>query len=547
MRFGIQMFGMGRSWKRDKQGFYQRLRELGVQGVEPCVLFDGEPPEQLPGIWSPKVMEEEKKRLDACGLRIPSLHAFFDDVDAALPAMVRMAREWGVNQFVVKSPNPASREACRKFVQRSARLAEALRSAGAELLVHNEEDDIRTQLDGKTALEWELDEARGALSAQVDMGWALAGGVDVEAFLWRNADRVRSLHYKDFALSPDDAKEVPLGEGTLDITAGFQFGRAQGLWHILDSDMQTENQLEQLEQTMERMKALTGVRDHTSSILATLDAETGEIRTLHRFDREIIEAPNWLSDGDTLLYNAEGRIWTYSISQDCAQELPVDGCVHCNNDHAPSPDQRSLAVSNDPNGGWMSHIYVKDLRTNEVRRVTENSPSFLHGWSPDGRTLAYCAFRTSQDATQVDVYTIPAEGGPETRLTDGVGYNDGPEYAPDGKTLWYNSTRSGLMQVWRMNADGSDPVQMTHSEANNWFPHVSPDGQSVVYLAFRKDELDPSEHLPNMRVQLRVMNSNGTADRLLCSFFGGQGSINVNSWSPDSRQVAMVLYELHHR
>ena len=87
---------------------------------------------------------------------------------------------------------------------------------------------------------------------------------------------------------------------------------------------------------------------------------------------------------------------------------------------------------------------------------------------------------------------------------------------------------------------------MTDNERNNWFPHISPDGKKVVYLSYRKDDLDPNEHLPNMQVELWLMNPDGSDKHKILSFFGGQGSINVNSWSPDSKEFAFVSYELLH-
>ena len=146
----------------------------------------------------------------------------------------------------------------------------------------------------------------------------------------------------------------------------------------------------------------------------------------------------------------------------------------------------------------------------------------------------------------MDVYAISAEGGIEQQLTANAGFNDGPEYDPNGE-IWFNSTRTGLMQCWKMNCDGTGQTQMTFSDRNNWFPHVSPDGKKVVYLSYSRDGLDASEHLPNMHVQLRLMDYDGSNDRLLLELFGGQGSINVNSWCNDSRRIAFVRYELIHK
>ena len=278
------------------------------------------------------------------------------------------------------------------------------------------------------------------------------------------------------------------------------------------------------------------------SILEIYDMETGVRRTAGEFDR-IIGAPNWLLDGDTILYNSGGRIWRYSLSG--GREEPVDTgeCVRCNNDHVPSPDNRFLAVSCHSAAAHSSQIYILPIEGGAPRLVTEKFPSYLHGWSIQDE-LVYCAFRPdpADGQNRIDIYAIPAAGGAEVRLTDGAGYNDGPEYSPDGAHIWFNSTRSGLMQIWRMDRDGGNLTRMTHTDSNCWFPHLSPDGRTVVYLVFRKGDLEPWEHLPDKEVELWAMDGDGGNPRRLLSLFGGQGTINVNSWSPDGRRFAFVSY-----
>ena len=169
------------------------------------------------------------------------------------------------------------------------------------------------------------------------------------------------------------------------------------------------------------------------------------------------------------------------------------------------------------------------------------APSYLHGWSPDGKELAYCAARNGN----FDVYVIPVEGGEERRLTTAEGLDDGPEYSPDGQYIWFNSVRTGLMQVWRMRVDGSEQTQMTFDEnRNSWFPHVSPDGKQVIFIAYRKGDLEPGQHLANKNVELRLMPAAGGEPKTVVKLFGGQGTINVNSWAPDSRRLAFVSYRL---
>lgn len=195
----------------------------------------------------------------------------------------------------------------------------------------------------------------------------------------------------------------------------------------------------------------------------------------------------------------------------------------------------------------VSYLNVFDTQTGTVKILQKfegivEAPNWVQGKN-DGKELAYCAFRQVDGKQTVDIYTIPASGGQEKRLTT-EGFNDGPEYSPDGKHIWFISTRSGLMQLYRMNTDGSEIKQMTFEDYNNWFGHVSPDCKKVVNLSYRKGDLQPNEHLPNMQVQLWLMNYDGSNRRKILEFFGGQGSINVNSWSGDSRYFAFVSYDI---
>ena len=278
-----------------------------------------------------------------------------------------------------------------------------------------------------------------------------------------------------------------------------------------------------------------------TSILEICDITTGERTTVKEFPY-LIEAPNWTSDGQWLIYNSGGKLYKLSPDQPGEPEqIETAYAVRCNNDHVLSADGQQIAISHGTKEDGQSRIYTLPITGGTPRLVTPMAPSYLHGWSPDGKQLAYCAARKGN----FDVYVIPAEGGEEQRLTTAEGLDDGPEYAPDGKHIWFNSVRSGLMQVWRMKADGSEQTQMTFDETRNaWFPHVSPDGQQVVFIAYYKGDLEPGQHLANKNVELRIMPATGGESRLLVKLFGGQGTINVNSWAPDSRRFAFVSYRL---
>jgi len=286
------------------------------------------------------------------------------------------------------------------------------------------------------------------------------------------------------------------------------------------------------------LRKRTAERDSFSA-LETVNVHNGTRTVLKEFDY-VVEAPNWTRDGRYLVYNSRGRMYTYELSTGIIRELETGFAIDCNNDHVISPDNTQLAVSHFTNADAISRIYILPFEGSGPVLVTEKGPSYLHGWSPDGKRLAYCAERNGQ----YDIYTISVSGDLETRLTNLPGLDDGPEYSPDGRYIWFNSTRTGLMQVWRMETDGSNPTQMVEAGDNCWFPHLSPDGSWVVYIAYDKDAVAPGDHPANKNVELRLVPASGGESKTIAQLFGGQGTINVNSWSPDNRTVAFVSYRL---
>ena len=284
-------------------------------------------------------------------------------------------------------------------------------------------------------------------------------------------------------------------------------------------------------------------RSGDRSILEVFDIETGKSEVLDEFDC-VIEAPNWSADGKFLTFNREGRIYKYEIASGDVTEVPSYFVDNCNNDHVLAPDGTGLYVSHHTKEDGLSRIYkiFYDGRMPEL--VTPLAPSYLHGITPDGKMLAYCAERNGE----YDIYTIPTAGGNETQLTTAFGLNDGPEYDCDGEYIWFNSVRTGRMQAWRMKADGSEQTQMTFdAHLNTWFPHISPDRTKVVMLAYHERDVRPGEHVPNKNVEIRLMTGSDktgwSEPRTILKLFGGQGTINVNSWTPDSKRFAYVRYE----
>jgi dipeptidyl aminopeptidase/acylaminoacyl peptidase len=271
---------------------------------------------------------------------------------------------------------------------------------------------------------------------------------------------------------------------------------------------------------------------------------TLETQVMASTDRRVVyssttrfEAPNWLKDGSNLIVNSGGKLLRISATGGTPETIDTGFATRCNNDHGVSPDGKLLAISDQSQEGRQSTIYTLPVTGGTPKRITPKGPSYWHGWSPDGKTLAYCAQREGE----FDIYTIPVDGGDETRLTTAKGLDDGPEYSPDGEFIYFNSVRTGTMQIWRMKTDGSAQEQVTDDAFNNWFPHISPDGRTMVFLSYEKNV---SGHPENKDVTLRRMSLRTKNIDVLGRFFGGQGTINVPCWSPDGRRIAFVTYQL---
>ena len=268
--------------------------------------------------------------------------------------------------------------------------------------------------------------------------------------------------------------------------------------------------------------------------LEVLTVATGERRIIYK-DFSRFEAPNWSRDGKLLYINRNGSIWTLPPSGGEPRQLDTGEAIKCNNDHGLSADDRWLAISSNV-GTEGSKIFIVPATGGVARLVTPLGPSYWHGWSPDGRTLTYCAKR----GENFDIYTIPAAGGAETRLTTAEGLDDGPEYTPDGSKIYFHSERTGVPKIWRMNPDGSAQEQITGDEQYaDWFPHPSPDSRWLAFLSYDKGV---KGHPADQNVVLRVMPLAGGKPKVIATLFGGQGTMNVPSWSPDSTQLALVSY-----
>jgi TolB protein len=272
------------------------------------------------------------------------------------------------------------------------------------------------------------------------------------------------------------------------------------------------------------------------SNLEILEVATGNREIIYSQPNSI-QAPNWSKDGKELIYNdSKGLMYTFDLNSRKPRLLNTGDIKNNNNDHVLSFDGKMIGLSSfDKNLGG-SIVYTVPVTGGVPRQITPKGPSYLHGWSPDGKFLVFCGERNGN----FDVYKIPSNGGAEIRLTNSEGLDDGPEYTPDGQFIYFNSVRSGLMQIWKMKPDGSNQKQVTSDDFNNWFAHISPDGKSMVFLSFLKEEVEPGIHPPYKHVYIRTLPISGGTPKVLAYIYGGQGSINTPSWSPDSKKIAFI-------
>ncbi len=267
---------------------------------------------------------------------------------------------------------------------------------------------------------------------------------------------------------------------------------------------------------------------------------TTNTRSLIWEEMEHFEAPNWSADGSYFIINQGGLLYKVAADGKFKELIPTGFANRCNNDHGISPDGSLLAISNNDlvenAAGGTSRIYVLPVHGGVPKLVTKKMPSYWHGWSPDSKNLVYTAMRNGD----FDIYQIALNDSTEVQLTNAPGLDDGPEYSPDGKYIYYNSFQSGVMELWRMKPDGTKKEQLTNDAYSNWFPHPSPDGKFLVFLSYLEDQGE--SHPALKQVALRLYDLTNNTIKTLISFVGGQGTINVPSWSPDSKEFAFVSY-----
>jgi TolB protein len=280
-------------------------------------------------------------------------------------------------------------------------------------------------------------------------------------------------------------------------------------------------------------------RDSIGCNLEIMDIETGSRKIVFTSPNMIL-APNWTKDGKSLIYNGnDGRLYNFNLASGQPTVIDTRFAVKNNNDHAISFDGKMLGLSNNSGENGKSQVFIVPITGGTPTLITEKAPSYFHGFSVDGKNMLLTGGREEKD--NLEIYSVNIKTKVETRLTNSPGLDDGSEYSPDGKYIYFNSVRSGKSQIWRMKPDGSNPERITNDDWNNWFPHVSPNGKMIVYVAFGNDVL-PGDHPFFKHISIRLMDLESHKVTVLAHLYGGQGTINVPSWSPDSKSFAFISF-----
>jgi hypothetical protein len=383
--------------------------------------------------------------------------------------------------------------------------------------------DVALHGNGLTALQFR--DEKGGITQEVQSQISAPGRVRIEK---------HGAYFTMWLVGPNGKFEMAGGSPKIELKEPFYVGI--GVCSH-DKDVVERAVFSNVELTTEPINAAAKLAPATLySMLETVPIDSGD-RTAVYISAGRFEAPNWTHEGKAFLFNRDGKILRLPVNGGTPETIDTGFANKCNNDHGISPDSTLLAISDQSQEEHDSLVYVVAMDGGTPRRITKNSPSYWHGWSPDGKTLTFVGQRNGD----FDIYTIPVTGGEETRLTTAPGLDDGPEYSPDGLYIYFNSERTGHMQIWRMKADGSEQTQVFSDDYNNWFPHISPDGKWMVFLSFDKSVVG---HPENKDVMLRLMSLPDGKIKILAKLFGGQGTNNVPSWSPDSKQIAFVSYSI---
>lgn len=142
-----------------------------------------------------------------------------------------------------------------------------------------------------------------------------------------------------------------------------------------------------------------------------------------------------------------------------------------------SPDGALIVFSADRGEGQGTGLWLIRPDGTGLRRLTRPGAALRWvrdlrpAWSPDGTRIAFASNRhvtAEADAGDLDLYDVTVDDGAITRLTRDPGVADEPSYSPDGKRLYFSSTREApkpwSIEIYVMPARGGEQRRLTRDE-----------------------------------------------------------------------------------
>jgi TolB protein len=117
-------------------------------------------------------------------------------------------------------------------------------------------------------------------------------------------------------------------------------------------------------------------------------------------------------------------------------------------------------------------LYMANSDGTDVQKIDMPDMGYVidPSWSPNGQLLAFSWRRPTGN---FDIYVMDIVSHQLVELTRDQARNERPSWAPDGRHIVFESTRSGTRQIWSMLADGTAARQLTfegQNESPNWSP-----------------------------------------------------------------------------
>lgn len=202
-------------------------------------------------------------------------------------------------------------------------------------------------------------------------------------------------------------------------------------------------------------------------------------------DSNVESAPKWSPDGTTLAYARLNEAGVWDIWEAPALGGTPRRVVLNAADPTWSPDGRSLAYFNPVDGAIWTCGASGENAHQAVPPWQEGGWNTQPRFSPEGHRFAFAA-RHSDGSPYGELAVADFDSGKTHLLTHDGALALSPAWSPDGRSIYFASSRGGTFNIWKIAADGGDPEQITAGEGDDADLDVSADGKRIVFGTLRQ-------------------------------------------------------------